>query len=315
MADLQIFFATDIHGSETCFRKFVNGAKAYGADVVILGGDITGKVLVPIVQTNGAWEAIEGTVTERLDSETAVAEYVRRVRGAGAYPLRVTQEELDRLTADADYREQTFERVISASVESWLTIAEERLKPDGVECYIGLGNDDDHFVEPLLRDAGWAVFPEGEVVDVRGYEMVSWGWSGRTPWDSPREQDEDELERSIVAMADRLRDPKRAIFNIHNPPFRTGLDTAPELTDDLRPIVKGGEMQMTSVGSTAVRTTIERYEPLVALHGHVHESRAAKKLGRTLCVNPGSSYQQGVLRGAMVSLKKSKVGRWSFTTG
>jgi Icc-related predicted phosphoesterase len=315
VAEVEIFFASDIHGSETCFRKFVNAARAYEADVVILGGDITGKLLVPITPENGGWMAVEGTAEERFDSEDGVNEYATRVRAAGAYPVRVSRDELEQLKASKAFRDETFERVISESVESWVTLADERLRPLGVDCYIGLGNDDDPLVAELLRQAGWVVYPEGRVLEVRGHEMISWGWSGPTPWDTPREQQDDELERSITTLAEQVRDLDGAIFNLHNPPFRTGLDVAPLLTENLEPVIKGGEQQMASVGSGGVRRVIERFHPLVALHGHVHESRAAKKLGRTLCLNPGSSYQQGVLRGARLRLKASKVARWTFTTG
>src|SRR6266568_2674048 len=71
-----IFFATDIHGSERCFIKFINAAKFYQADVLILGGDITGKAMVPIVrQANGASIRYRATFlgqTPVLESEEAV---------------------------------------------------------------------------------------------------------------------------------------------------------------------------------------------------------------------------------------------------
>ena len=39
--DYTIFFSSDVHGSEKCWMKFVNAAKFYGAQALVMGGDIT----------------------------------------------------------------------------------------------------------------------------------------------------------------------------------------------------------------------------------------------------------------------------------
>src|SRR5260370_7448490 len=107
-------------------------------------------------------------------------------------------------------------------------------------------------------------------------------------------------------MVSGLRQPERAVFNIHEPPFATGLDTAPLLDDNFKPLVAAGEVATGPVGSKAVRAAIERYQPLVSLHGHVHESRGVAKLGRPTVINPGSRNGDGNLRPAPWNTKGSK---------
>ena len=315
MAQQRIFFATDIHGSETCFRKFLNAAVAYDCRAIILGGDITGKQLVPIVRHPDGWEVSEGGVARVMETEEARDEAARRARASGGYPAFFTVEERERLVADKAYREERFLEAILDVMRAWADLAVERLQPLGIECVINLGNDDDPKVARALRESSWVRFAEDDVYDLNGVEVVSWGWSNRTPWNSPREQDEDELEASIMAAAAKARDPEHAIFNLHCPPYNSGLDIAPAVTDDFKVQTRGGTPMTIPVGSTAVRSVIEQVQPLVGLHGHVHDSRGACKLGRTLCINPGSDYPHGILRGVILSIKNGKVKGWTMSNG
>jgi Icc-related predicted phosphoesterase len=315
LTDCRLFFATDIHGSDICFRKFLNAASAYEANVLILGGDITGKQLVPIIHQSGRWTASEGGEDHILETERELHDFLRRVRAIGAYPVEVTVEEVETLRSDQAYRDDCFRRAMLESVSSWAMLAEERLRPRGTRCFISLGNDDDPAVAEVLAASTWVEYPEGELQSVDGHEMVSWGWSNRTPWDSPREQDEGELEAAVSGLASELADPLTAIFNLHCPPWRSSLDVAPALDREFRPVVRGAQMEMIPVGSTGVRAAIERFQPLIGLHGHVHDSRGAKRIGRSMCFNPGSDYQHGVLRGLVVQLSDQKLKGWAFTTG
>ncbi len=315
MAQQRIFFATDIHGSETCFRKFLNAAVAYDCRAIILGGDITGKQLVPIVRHPDGWEVSEGGVARVMETEEARDEAARRARASGGYPAFFTVEERERLVTDRAYREERFLEAILDVMRAWADLAVERLQPLGIECVINLGNDDDPEVARALRESPWVRFAEDNVYDLNGVEVVSWGWSNRTPWHSPREQDEDELEASIMAAAAKARDPEHAIFNLHCPPYNSGLDIAPAVTDDFKVQTRGGTPMTIPVGSTAVRRVIEQVQPLVGLHGHVHDSRGACKLGRTLCINPGSDYPHGILRGVILSIKNGKVKGWTMSNG
>jgi Icc-related predicted phosphoesterase len=313
----RIFFATDIHGSERCFLKFINAAKAYEADAIVMGGDITGKLLVPIIEdADGTCVAsVFGQVrTARNEEERHVLE--KTIRESGSYTVHLSRAEQQALEAEPDGVRVLFRRAITETLGRWLAIARERLEPSGIPIYISAGNDDEPYVDEILERAPYAVYPEGSVLELPGgYEMISCGYANRTPFDSPRELDEDELERQMETMAAKLADPERAIFNFHCPPRETTLDSAPMLDPELRPVIRGGSMVMGPAGAAATRRMIERHQPLLGLHGHVHESRGAQKLGRTLCVNPGSEYSEGVLRGVLAYLNKAKVKGWQFTVG
>jgi Icc-related predicted phosphoesterase len=311
----RIFFATDVHGSETCWRKFVNAAAAYKADALILGGDITGKQLVVIAPDKGGWRIGTGADAERFESQEALDAARKRLSAAGLYPIVVTPEDEQRLAADPDAVDRRFAAERLARVQAWMELADERLRPSNVRCFVSPGNDDDREVAEVIDRASWVENPEGDVVDLAGHEMISWGWSNPTPWDTPREQSEEELGAHLEAMASKLHDPDAAIFNFHVPPYRSGLDDAPALDENMKPRTSGGQLQMIAVGSTAVRAAIERYQPLLGLHGHIHDCRAMKKIGRSMCINPGSDYQTATLRGAIVALTDHDVKAWSLTTG
>ncbi len=318
MAETRLFFATDIHGSDWCFRKFVNAAKAYEADALVLGGDITGKQLVPIVPSgDGGWRASEGGTAIDLRSDEERQTLLKRVAMIGAYPVPLeSEEEEERLQNDVAFRNERFLVAMRELLESWVQVAEERLAPEGIPLYMMLGNDDEEELIEIIDRSEWVQHAEGNVCHVADeYEMVSWGWSTPTPWDTPREESEEEIAAHIAAMADRLVDPGRAIFNIHCPPFQSGIDEAPELDEDFRPVVKGGTPQNIPVGSKAAREAIERYSPLIGLHGHVHDAAGTQTVGRTRCFNPGSNYQHGVLRGVLVRLRGGKLRDWTFTRG
>jgi uncharacterized protein len=115
-------------------------------------------------------------------------------------------------------------------------------------------------------------------------------------------------------LANVTNDPDHTIFSLHCPPHNTGLDEAPQLTADMS--LKDAGRATVPVGSTAVRAVIERYQPALALHGHIHEARGTHRLGKTLCINPGSSYEQGQLLGVVVDLDgKKKVKNFVLTSG
>jgi Icc-related predicted phosphoesterase len=300
---LRILFATDLHGADLVFRKFLNAVGVYEASVAVLGGDLTGKRIVPVVVSEDGSLAAEQAPELVLDAARAdVASVVADVRDRGRYPVTVTMAEYDRLAANGSDVEELFARECLDQLRRWLALAAERLGPRQVPLYITGGNDDYEFIEPVLTEDPYAVNAEGRVLTVGpGVEMISTGYGNPTPWNCPRDISEDELADVIDAMAARLAQPGTAIFNLHVPPFGTGLDSCPRLdTSVFPPRAVAGEMM--AAGSTAVRAAIEKYAPLISLHGHIHESAAITKLGRTTCVNPGSEYESGVLRSAVVDV-------------
>jgi Icc-related predicted phosphoesterase len=316
----RIFFATDIHGSEQCFRKWVNAAEVYKVDVLILGGDITGKALVPIVRNNGRWETELRGELLRASSEDELKALRKRIRTMGFYDILLTDAERDRLrtpkaASDAEL-EALFQAAIRESLERWIEVADERLRPESIPSYVMLGNDDYPEVAELLRSADAVTYAEDEVVELPGgFEMLSFGYSTPTPWDTPRELPEAELGDRLMELVEGVRAPERAVFNIHCPPFDTHLDQAPRLDEELRPVAGPGGVEQVPVGSKSVRAAIERFQPTLGLHGHVHESPGAEKLGSTLCINPGSDYADGILRGTIVELDAEGVRRWQLVQG
>lgn len=316
MARFSIYFATDIHGSESCFRKFLKAGTFYGVDAVILGGDVAGKGLIPIVRApNGAWEATLFGKPVRLGSDDDIAGFERRMRLQGFYPYRTTHEEVAEMGKHGDALDRAFEKVIDRSVQDWVALADERLKAAGIPCLVMPGNDDPPLVKRSMNQASWLTQAEDRIVELGPYQVLSLGYSTPTPWDSPREITEEEMAGKLEGLAAQLDPSRPTIFNVHNPPFDTGTDRAYQLTADMRIKTAGGEPTLTPVGSRAVREAIEKVQPVLALHGHIHESRAMSSLGRTKVCNPGSLYTEGALQGVVVSLDRDKVKAHKFLTG
>jgi Icc-related predicted phosphoesterase len=313
---VRIFFATDVHGSEVCWRKFLNSGKHYQANVVILGGDMTGKALVPIINDGGGnWHATLLENREVLAGEEQVATFEQAVKRRGYYPFRVDPDELQELSNDEPRWHALFEEHMLATVKEWMALADEKLAGTGIRCFVCPGNDDQLEVDEVIANAKTVELGEGRIIEVDGYQMASSGWANRTPWDTYREEDEPQLAERIEKMTSQLTaPPERTIFSLHCPPYGTGLDDAPELTAEMD--LKDAGHAVKPVGSTAVRDAIERHQPALSLHGHIHECRATKRLGRTLCVNPGSSYEQGQLLGAVIDVEGGKqVKKFVLTSG
>ncbi|HEY6775638.1 MAG TPA: hypothetical protein VI122_03935 [Thermoleophilaceae bacterium] len=313
---MRLFFATDIHGSDTCWRKFLNSGKHYDADAIVLGGDMTGKALIPVVDSgDGRWYATLLENRHDLNGEDEVQKFEDAVTRRGYYPFRTTPEELRGLQGDEDRTTELFHKLMLGRVESWTALADERLAGSGLRCFVCPGNDDQFEVDEILARAKHVEACEGRVVEIDGFQVASTGWSNRTPWDTYREEDEPELGKRIEGVVSEVTAPaERTIFSFHCPPYGSGLDEAPELTEDMR--LKHAGRAPVPLGSTAVREAIEKHQPALSLHGHIHESRGNARIGRTLCINPGSSYEQGELLGAVVDLEGGKkVKRFVLTSG
>jgi len=310
----KLFFATDIHGSERCFRKFLNAAAFYGAGYLVLGGDITGKTVVPIERCSDGYRAIvDGREHTGLDEEGRAA-VERLLRDRGQYPLVGSHDLLEQLENDEE-REQLFVTVVKESIVRWVELAEQRLVGTNVRCFITPGNDDYFQIDEILQGSSKVEFVEGKLVSLEDHQMVTTGYSNPTPWHTPREMNEDALGSYIRSMYAEVSDTSSMIMVLHPPPYGTRLDQAPAINEEFRLEVRGGEVQMRAVGSRAVRELIEEAQPLLALHGHVHESAAEQLLGRTLCVNPGSEYTTGILRGALIGLGRDRVESHQVVAG
>jgi len=311
-----VYFATDIHGSERCFMKFLNAGRIYGADAVILGGDVTGKALVPIVeQAGGSFKASLFGKEELAEDAAALEEIEKRVRTLGFYPYRTTPDEYERMVADPDYVATVFDDVMRQATERWVEIADTRLADAGLPCLVMPGNDDIPVVKDVLEEGRWVVQGEDHVVELGPYQVLCLGYSTITPWDSPRELTEDDMAERLDKLIEQIEPGKPVIFNVHNPPADSGTDLAFKLTQDMKIETAGGEPVRAPVGSHAVRRAIETVQPVLALHGHIHESRAMTSIGRTKVCNPGSLYPDGTLQGVIVTLEGDSVKGYKFVTG
>jgi Icc-related predicted phosphoesterase len=312
---VRIFFATDIHGSDVCWRKFLNAGKFHNADVLIMGGDMTGKAMVPIVANGGSWELTLQEQRHVLSTEDELKAMEKRISDRGYYPVRLSRDDFDALSADPGAVDTRFRQEMLRSVEGWLALADERLAGTGIRCVVSPANDDIFEIDPLIEAATLVDLGESNTITLDGFTLVSTGWANPTPWKTFRELPEDELRARIDGLVGEVPDPKRAIFNFHAPPYGSNLDAAPKLDADMK-YVSGGQA-LVPVGSHAVRDAILAYGPPLSLHGHIHEGRGAVKIGRTLSVNPGSSYEDGVLQAAIVDLdsKKGEVKRYLLING
>ena len=311
----KLFFATDIHGSDICWSKFLNAGKFYEADVLILGGDMTGKAVVPFIQQGGKNYRV--TLLEQefdITNDDELLEMKKKVRSRGYYPYLTTPDEMSELEQDPSRVHQIFLQEVLGVVQQWMDLADKKLDGTDMKVYCSPGNDDMDEVDEIVRSSRRVLLVEGQVTPLdEHHEMIASGWSNRTPWDTHREEDEDRLQVRYEAMISKLKDPRNAVFNIHVPPYKSGLDEAPELDKDLRPVLAGQSLQ--PVGSTALREAIRKHQPLLGLHGHIHEGRGATRIGKTLCINPGSMYEQGTLLGTIVKLGKNKIENYVLTTG
>jgi Icc-related predicted phosphoesterase len=318
----RLFFASDFHGSQRIFRKFINAAKYYEADVLIMGGDVVGKLAIPVIREGkGGYRAHLMGTTEHLEGQTDLQGFEDRLGTLGYYSKIMDEDEYREIQSDKTAVESLFHELARQRLASWIELAETRLSGSGVKCFMIGGNDDDPEVLELLKGANTEsiVFCEGKQVQIDDHHtMISVGFSNRTPWKTPREVDDDDLGKMIEGLADGVADAQHAIFNLHVPPVDSTLDTCPMLDWNTSPptqIVKGGQAVMHGAGSKAVRRAIETHQPLLSLHGHIHESGGVVKIGRTTSVNPGSEYGEGVLRGCLLSLARDEVKHYQLTAG
>lgn len=312
---MKLFFATDVHGSEICWKKFISAAKFYEVDTLILGGDMTGKAIVPIIAQGG--DKYKVTLLEQesiLEGKEAVDKMCATIQNRGYYPYVTTPDEVNEISSTPGRSDALFLEQVMATISRWMDYADAKLSGTGIRCFVCPGNDDVFEIDAAIAASKSVRSVEGQVIQLdEHHEMVSSGWTNPTPWDTHREEPDEALLQRIEAIIAQAKDPGNAVFNLHAPPYGSGLDEAPELTSDLRPAYAG--RSLVPVGSKSVLAVIDKYQPLLGLHGHIHEGKGTRKYKKTLCINPGSMYEQGVLHGAVIELKPNKVGNYVLTTG
>lgn len=312
---MKLFFATDVHGSEICWKKFLSASKFYGADTLILGGDMTGKAIVPIIaQGNDQYKVTLLEQETLLNGREEVEKMIQTIQNRGYYPYVTDPDEVAAISSTPGKTDELFLQQVMKTIERWMDYADTKLAGTGIRCYVCPGNDDIFEIDAAIAASKAVRSVEGQVTELdEHHEMASSGWSNPTPWHTHREEPDEALRRRIEAVISKVRNPSNAVFNFHAPPYGSGLDEAPELTSDLRPAYAG--RSLIPVGSHAVMDVIDKYQPLLGLHGHIHEGKGTRKYKKTLCVNPGSMYEQGMLHGAVIELLPHKVGNYLLTTG
>jgi Icc-related predicted phosphoesterase len=312
---MKLFFATDVHGSEICWKKFISAGKFYEADIIILGGDMTGKAIIPIIaQGNDKYKVTLLEQESILSGKEEVDKMVSTIQNRGYYPYITNPDEVTNISSTAGKSDELFLKQVLKTLERWMDYADQKLHGTGMRCYVCPGNDDVFEVDAVISASKLVRSVEGQVIELDAHhEMVSSGWSNPTPWDTHREEPEEALLVRLESVIGKAKNPSMSVFNFHAPPYGSGLDEAPELTKDMRPAYAG--RSLVPVGSKSVMAVLEKYQPLLGLHGHIHEGKGTRKYKKTLCVNPGSMYEQGMLHGAIIELKPQKVGNYVLTTG
>ncbi len=309
MALLRILYASDFHGSDLAYRKFLNAVQIYDARVAIVGGDVTGKAIVPVLHKGGGhYEAFLFNQPYTLTTKDELAKFRQIVANAGFYALDLERDQARELENDQAKMDATFARVMSERICSWMELAEQTLAKKKVQFYFMAGNDDLFVIDEAISSSGFVRNHDGRKFWLDDdHELIGIGHANMTPWNCPRDVSEEELERHIETLVKQLDKPAGAVFNFHAPPYDTLIDQAPGLDKDMRIITEGGQVVMMPVGSKAVRAAIEQVQPLLGLHAHIHESAGFQKIGRTLIVNAGSEYAEGIMKAALINLEKDKV--------
>ena len=299
----RILFATDMHGSEGTWRKFLNASAMLKVNVAICGGDLTGKMIVPVVKgENGAYNYYLMGKTHTIEQDNLEKAF-KDIRGIGYYPHQADKSEYEEMKRDPKKVDQVFHDVMVSTLNRWLDLVSEKV-PKETRVVVCPGNDDRTLVDEVINSHADVINGEGKVMDIDdSHEMVSCGWVNPSPWKTAREEEEDKLEIRLEEYISQLKNVKSAIFNFHAPPYQTKLDEAPLLDKDLNPVIQGGSVVMVPVGSKAVKKVIEKHQPFLGLHGHIHEAAGSMKIGRTYCVNPGSEYAEGIVRAFLIEFK------------
>jgi hypothetical protein len=305
----KILFATDMHGSEGTWRKFLNASAMLKVNVAICGGDLTGKMIVPVVEGNTKKYTYYLMGKTHATDEAGLEKAFKDIRGIGYYPHLTNEQEYKEMTENPQKVDQVFHDVMTSTLSRWLDLIPEKV-PSETKVVVCPGNDDRTLVDEMIDHHKDVVNGEGKVLQIdESHEMISCGWVNPSPWKTAREEEEDKLEQRLEKYVSQLRNVASAIFNFHAPPYQTKLDDAPLLDKDLNPIIQGGSVVMVPVGSKAVKKVIEKYQPFLGLHGHIHEAAGSMKIGKTYCVNPGSEYAEGIVRAFLIEFKGDKLVR------
>jgi Icc-related predicted phosphoesterase len=305
----RILYGSDFHGAEAVFRKFLSSGIQYKANALMVGGDVTGKAMIPVIHRGGGrYEAHLFGADRKASTPDELLGVKKAISQVGFYPIVLEKEEADELEGDPDKMGARFEQEMCQRVREWMQLAEEKLTPHKITLYFMAGNDDLYSIDKVVEEFKSIRDPDMRHFEMDGgYEVVGLSNANMTPWHCARDIEEEELTKKLDTLAGMIQKPERTIAIIHVPPIGSGLDTCPDLDKNLKIITQGGQVVMKSAGSPAVRAFIEKVQPMLTLHGHIHESPGHVRNGRTLMINAGSEYAEGIMKAAIVNLEDGKV--------
>ncbi len=305
----RILYGSDFHGSDIVFRKFLAAGIQYKASALIVGGDVTGKAMVPVTH-HGDGRYI-GYVFGRQEVATtteALEKVKKDISAVGFYPIVIEKEEAEELEASPEKMGERFECEMRERIRAWMELAEEKLFPHNITLYFMAGNDDIFSIDDIVDEFPHIKNPDMKLLEMEGgYEIVGCSYANMTPWACVRDLEEVDLAKKLDTLEGLVQHPEKTIAVLHVPPIASGLDTCPDLDKNLKIITQGGQVVMKSAGSTSVRAWLEKVQPLLSLHGHIHESPGHARIGRTLAINAGSEYAEAIMKAAIINLENNKV--------
>jgi len=311
--DLSILYVADIHGSDRCYRKWLNAGAHYGVDILIVGGDLTGKILVPVFRSGDGWSATWDGERVTMSTTAERAAFDKRLREQGVYAHDCTPDEVEAIRASVETERAVFAAHKVRQLEEWIALADSRLAGTSIRAFVMPGNDDPVDVDDVLGSGTLIRNVGDQVTDLGpGIHMASVGESTPTPWNTPRELSDDALGAKMASVVAQMPAAGFSIWNFHMPPYDTGVDVVPRLDDQLRIQYRAGQPEMIPVGARSLRALIAERQPTLALHGHIHEGRGRYQIGSTVGFNPGSQYQDGVLLGVILRISATR-GLRSYT--
>jgi len=310
MDKLRLMYVADAHGNELILRKAVGACREHKVDVLIIGGDLTGKVIVPIIDKGDRYEASFRGNKFIAKSKDDLERVMNEIRYRAAYPVVLTQGEVQEIKEDPAKLDKLFKDVTIEETKHLIGVLEEIV--GDIITIMTPGNDDIFEIDDVLKQSNKIIYPLERVVELPlGYQVISMDYTTETPWNTPREVSDSKLWKKLEKEAKRVSVPwNKVICNFHEPPYGTTIDLAPKLDENLQPIYKLGELETQHVGSRSVYKFMEKYQPLLGLHGHIHESPGYDRIKKTLVFNPGSEYQYGELKALIIDLDRDGISNW-----
>jgi uncharacterized protein len=312
---MRLFFATDIHGSDICFRKFLRAPSFYAADVLLLGGDFSSKGLVVCCRTAKGWHTIGHEPKVDFVTRSEFERFRTECANRGWLVHELQDNDSVSNVVGPDILKEYMESELRALLRRWTEEAERLLKATNHHIYFIPGNDDPLLCDEFFRSPPFVPVDGKHVRISENLAVLGIGGSNPTPWNTLREFTEQQLEDLINSSVSPDLISVPTILFAHSPPWKSGLDKAPLLNRDLTYATVLGAASESPIGSRSVREAIERMQPLLGLFGHAHDSKGYARIGQTLCINPGSTYYAGRLQGCAITIKNNRVHDFQLTEG